>query len=95
MIQYMKRSRFSVKYFMKRKAIIFLSTFQAAWMLKTRALTELVYVDEIEVDEQGIAEMSMDDNAVAQVARPGTSLKVVGTAQGGPSQGVRLVLSLH
>ena len=40
---------------------------QSAWCLKTRALTEQVYVDEVDVDEQGIAEMLMDDNAVAQL----------------------------
>ena len=48
----------------------FLSRFlqlQSAWCLKTRALTEQVYVDEVDVDEQGIAEMLMDDNAVAQL----------------------------
>lgn len=44
-----------------------------------RALTEQVYVDEVEIDEEGIAEM-LDDNATAQVARPGTSLKAPGTA---------------
>lgn len=37
-------------------------------MLKTRALTEMVYVDEIEIDEQGIAESAMDDNTLAQVS---------------------------
>lgn len=69
--------------------VIFIT--QAAWTLKTRALTEQVYVDEVEVDEEGIAEMLMDDNAIAQVARPGTSLKAVkpGTGQGAPSQAVR------
>ncbi|XP_025900480.1 tetratricopeptide repeat protein 8 isoform X2 [Nothoprocta perdicaria] len=68
------------------------SVFQAAWSLKTRALTEMVYVDEIEVDQEGIAEMLLDENAVAQVARPGTSLKVPGTSQGGgPSPAVRPV----
>ena len=40
---------------------------QGAWMLKTRALTEQMYVDEVEVDEEGIAEMLMDDTAIAQV----------------------------
>ena len=64
---------------------------QAAWTLKTRALTEQVYVDEVEVDEEGIAEMMMDDNSIATVARPGTSLKKPGTSQTGPSQGVRWV----
>ncbi|XP_013404505.1 tetratricopeptide repeat protein 8 [Lingula anatina] len=62
---------------------------QAAWSLKTKALTEQVYVDEVEMDEEGIAEMLMDDNAIAQITRPGTSLKKPGTSQSGPSQGVR------
>jgi len=44
-------------------------SFQAAWTLKAKALTEQVYVDEVEADDQGIAEMVMDDSAVAQVAR--------------------------
>ncbi|XP_068948499.1 tetratricopeptide repeat protein 8 isoform X2 [Petaurus breviceps papuanus] len=63
---------------------------QAAWILKTRALTEMVYVDEIDVDQEGIAEMVLDENAIAQVARPGTSLKLPGANQtGGPSPAVR------
>eukprot|EP00795_Rhopilema_esculentum_P003046 gene3046-1324_t len=66
---------------------------QAAWFLKTRALTEQTYVDEVEVDEEGIAEVLMDDTAIAQVARPGTSMKKPGTSQGGPSQSVRPVSS--
>uniref|UniRef100_A0A8C8ZST2 Tetratricopeptide repeat domain 8 n=1 Tax=Prolemur simus TaxID=1328070 RepID=A0A8C8ZST2_PROSS len=63
---------------------------QAAWILKARALTEMVYVDEIDIDQEGIAEMILDENAIAQVPRPGTSLKLPGTNQtGGPSQAVR------
>ena len=42
---------------------------QAAWSLKTRALTEMVYIDEIEVDQEGIAEMMLDESSIAQVAR--------------------------
>ena len=38
-------------------------------MLKTRALTEQVYVDEVEVDEEGIAEILMDDTSIAQISR--------------------------
>jgi tetratricopeptide repeat protein 8 len=65
---------------------------QAAWILKARALTEMVYVDEIDIDQEGIAEMILDENAIAQVPRPGTSLKLPGTSQtGGPSQAVRPV----
>ncbi|KAM6392912.1 tetratricopeptide repeat protein 8 isoform 4-T4 [Pluvialis apricaria] len=68
------------------------TVFQAAWSLKTRALTEMVYVDEIDMDQEGIAEMMLDENAIAQVARPGTSLKLPGTSQGGgPSPAVRPV----
>lgn len=40
-----------------------------------RCLTQQVYIDDLEADEEGIAELLMDENAVAQVARPGTSLK--------------------
>ncbi|KAM3855347.1 tetratricopeptide repeat protein 8 isoform 4-T4 [Vipera latastei] len=65
---------------------------QAVWCLKMRALTEMVYVDEIEVDQEGIAEMMLDENAIAQVARPGTSLKTPGTGHGaGPSKAIRPV----
>uniref|UniRef100_A0A673V8Z3 Tetratricopeptide repeat protein 8 n=1 Tax=Suricata suricatta TaxID=37032 RepID=A0A673V8Z3_SURSU len=63
---------------------------QAAWILKARALTEMVYVDEIDVGQEGIAEIMLDENAIAQVPRPGTSLKLPGTNQtGGPSPAVR------
>ena len=46
-------------------------------------------MDEVDVDEEGLAEMLMDDNSIAQVSRPGTSLKAPGTGKGAPSQGVR------
>ncbi|KAM9341646.1 tetratricopeptide repeat protein 8 isoform 4-T4 [Symphorus nematophorus] len=63
---------------------------QAAWSLKTRALTEMVYIDEVEVDQEGIAEMMLDESSIAQVARPGTSLRLPGTSQGGgPTPAVR------
>uniref|UniRef100_A0A3P9NXR1 Tetratricopeptide repeat domain 8 n=1 Tax=Poecilia reticulata TaxID=8081 RepID=A0A3P9NXR1_POERE len=42
---------------------------QAAWSLKTRALTEMVYIDEVDVDQEGIAEMMLDESSIAQVAR--------------------------
>ena len=42
---------------------------KGAWLLKTRALTEQVYVDEVEVDEEGIAEILMDDTSIAQISR--------------------------
>ncbi|KAK3537770.1 hypothetical protein QTP70_017844 [Hemibagrus guttatus] len=65
---------------------------QAAWSLKTRALTEMVYIDEVDVDQEGIAEIMLDESAIAQVARPGTSLRLPGTIQGGgPTPAVRPV----
>lgn len=63
---------------------------QAAWFLKARALTEQTYVDETEMEEEGIAELVMGDTGIADVARPGTSLKrPPGTSSRATSQGVR------
>ena len=59
-----------------------------------RSFTEQVYVDEVEVDEEGIAEM-LDENAVAQVTRPGTSLKAPGTAQTALSMAMRYLQKLE
>ncbi|VDM13619.1 unnamed protein product, partial [Wuchereria bancrofti] len=47
---------------------------QAAWNLKMSCLTEQFYVDELENDERGIAEIFLDDTVLASKARPGTSL---------------------
>ncbi|OQR71248.1 tetratricopeptide repeat protein 8-like [Tropilaelaps mercedesae] len=55
---------------------------QAAWVLKAMALTRMVYVDDLEIEEEGIAEALLDDNSIAQVPRPGTSLKTSCAAQG-------------
>ena len=41
---------------------------QAAWFLKLRSLTEQTYVDEVDMDEEGIAETFLDDTAIADVA---------------------------
>lgn len=51
---------------------------EAMWSLKTRALTECQRVDDIEADEEGIVDLVLDDNAINQVPRPGTSLKATG-----------------
>lgn len=40
-----------------------------------RCLTNQVYYDDVEGDEEGIAEILMDDNAIQSSPRPGTSLK--------------------
>ena len=57
-----------------------------------RCLTEQVYIDDLEADEEGIAEALLDDNSIAQVARPGTSLRNTATARAlQTSQAVRPV----
>ncbi|XP_033229875.1 tetratricopeptide repeat protein 8 isoform X2 [Belonocnema kinseyi] len=56
---------------------------KAAWVLKMRALTLQVYVDDIEAEEEGIADTVLDNPAVAKVPRPGTSLRNPGTAISG------------
>ncbi|XP_077255122.1 tetratricopeptide repeat protein 8 isoform X2 [Temnothorax americanus] len=60
---------------------------QAVWVLKMRALTLQVYVDDIEGEEEGIAETLLDNYAISTMPRPGTSLKNPGTSSTG--QGVR------
>lgn len=39
-----------------------------------QSLTQSVYVDDLEAEEEGIAELLLDENAIASVPRPGTSL---------------------
>lgn len=47
---------------------------QAAWCLKMRAMTQRIYVDDIESEE--IPENDfLDENVVASAPRPGTSMK--------------------
>lgn len=47
---------------------------QAVWCLKMRALTQRVYVDDMETEDL-IDLDTMDENAVASAPRPGTSIK--------------------
>ena len=42
-------------------------------MLKCKALTKKSYVDDLEIDEEGVADILMDDNAITNAPRPGTS----------------------
>ena len=48
---------------------------EAIWSLKTRALTAQVMVDDVEADEEGIVDVVLDDNAIRQIPRPGTSMR--------------------
>jgi len=54
-----------------------------------RALTEQVYVDDLENLDEGLAEATLDDESMAQIPRPGTSLRATAATQSGPSLGVR------
>lgn len=40
---------------------------QAAWYLKTRALTEHVRIDETELEEEGLADILLDDTATSSL----------------------------
>jgi len=42
---------------------------QAAWALKCIAFTQKSYIDDTEAEDEGIAEVLMDDNAIAQLPR--------------------------
>lgn len=51
---------------------------QAAWVLKCKAVTKQSYIDDIELDEEGLAEVLLDEHATAAVPRCGMTLKPVG-----------------
>lgn len=42
---------------------------QAAWYLKTRAITLKNWLDDTEMEEEGVAELLMDENSTAQAPR--------------------------
>lgn len=46
-----------------------------------RALTAQIMVDDIEAEEEGIAEALLDNDTIAQAPRPGTSLKTAAKPQ--------------
>lgn len=50
---------------------------QSAWVLKCTSLTKKFYLDDIEIDEEGIGDILMDDNSTQtnSLARPGTSFQ--------------------
>ncbi|KAG2451608.1 hypothetical protein HYH02_003389 [Chlamydomonas schloesseri] len=65
---------------------------QAVWYLKTRALTLKNWIDDLEIEEEGVADVLLDEHQVAQVPRPGTSLSrplTSAAGSGAPSQAVR------
>ena len=46
---------------------------EAVWFIKTRCLTEKNYLDDTEMEEEGVADMLLDSNAMQSAARPGNS----------------------
>lgn len=68
---------------------------ESAWYLKCKAIIQQNYIDDIELDEEGVAEMILDENAIASMPRPGTSLnRPQSSAKGaGYDQGLRPVSS--
>lgn len=60
---------------------------QQVWYVKTRGLALRAWIDDTEMEEDGIAEVLLDDNAMAAAPRPGTSLAkplAGGTGSGRP-----------
>ena len=63
---------------------------QQVWWIKCRALTNKNWIDEGELEEEGLGELLLDDNSTAQIARPGTSFaRPETTCVGGPSPAFR------
>lgn len=60
---------------------------QAAWFVKCKAVIRLNFIDDIELDEESFAEVLMDENAIAAVPRPGTSLSAPQSAKSSSSSG--------
>jgi tetratricopeptide repeat protein 8 len=56
---------------------------QQVWLIKTRALTLKSWIDDTEMDEDGVAEILLDDNRVATAPRPGTSIQRAEQTAGG------------
>ncbi len=69
---------------------------RALWHTKTRALTLKTYIDDMDMEEEGIAELLLDENSMAKAPRPGTSLKGGNSAAptlSGPNASIRPISS--
>jgi tetratricopeptide repeat protein 8 len=58
----------------KIKYILILIVVKSVWILKCKSLTRKQFLDDLEIDEEGIGDMLLDENSVNMLARPGTSL---------------------
>lgn len=54
----------------------------AVQLLKSHAIKKKNYLDDLEVDEQGLGEILLEDHKLSNMPRPGTSLNRVGTSKG-------------
>ena len=45
------------------------------WTVKVQALTQQAYIDDLDLEEEGIAELLLDDNSIQKTPRPGTSIR--------------------
>jgi len=68
---------------------------QSVLFLKCRALTAESYIDDTEMEEEGVGEILLDENATASMPRPGTSLHRPQTSKRGAGidQSIRPVSS--
>lgn len=64
---------------------------QAVWFTKCRALTMKNWIDDLEIDEEGLADLLLDENTTATVPKPGTSMVSPFTQASGPSLSIRPV----
>mmetsp|Transcript_101079 Transcript_101079/g.174624 ORF Transcript_101079/g.174624 Transcript_101079/m.174624 type:complete len:518 (-) Transcript_101079:257-1810(-) len=64
---------------------------QCVWYIKCRALTMKNWIDDTEMEDEGVAEVLLDQNQLADMPRPGTSLSRprTTTAANKGNQGIR------
>lgn len=59
----------------------------AAQILKTNAIRRKNYIDDLEIDDEGLGDKLLDDHKISNQPRPGTSLQRPGTSS--INQGIR------
>ncbi|KAJ9443391.1 Tetratricopeptide repeat protein 8 [Diplonema papillatum] len=59
------------------------------WYMKARSLTQKNWIDDTEVEDEGVAELLLDENAISNMPRPGTSFERPNTGASSGSQAVR------
>lgn len=72
---------------------------KAAWFIKTRAITEKDFIDDCDMEEETLGDLMMNEENMASLPRPGTSLNAPSTSSGramsGLSQGMRPMSGLN